>query len=274
MLKIKTQKKYPFNSKEDFTTGLYLVTEHALKYFRRYKNILQQFEKEYVSVSKVILVDIMIQQNNIIEGSMIDLIEALEKPENFSLLECASKKLNLVYDTFKDYEERLAINHSVLLNDFGDLSGASYIRFRKEHNKKKCALSLNEIWKDERIEDVLKKCQNARNYFHHFSEPKLITWRNFREDQLKKNPNFEWPTATIKLDICNIVNVLSILKLFEYHSYYFDMFNMLQFSIRMDYSLLAFGKNSAADFEIKIHEKVNDQSLHIISENGINLFYE
>lgn len=274
MFKIKTKKKYPFNSIEDFTTGLYLVAEHSLRYFRRYQNILEKFEDEYVIVSKKILLDTMIEQNNIIEGSITDLIEALEKPEKFSLLESASRKLGFEYDSFKDYEERLAINHSVLLNDFGDLSGASYLRFRKEHKKKKDSLGLNEIWQDEKIEDVLKKCQNARNYFHHFTEPKLLTWRNFREDQLRKNPNFEWPTNMIELNIYNIVNIISILKLHEYHYYYYQMFNILQFSIRMDYSLLAFGEDSATEFEIKMHEQVNDQSLHIISENGIKLFYE
>jgi hypothetical protein len=45
---LKKEKAYPFNSKEDFVKGLYLVAEHVLKYFLRYQKILKDFEEHFV----------------------------------------------------------------------------------------------------------------------------------------------------------------------------------------------------------------------------------
>lgn len=270
---MKKQKKYPFDSKDDFVIGLYLIAEHSIKYFMRYKKILEEFQNCYVMSAKQKLFEVMFETNNIIEGNESKLIEELKKPSNYYLVEKASQKINLTYDKFKDYEERLAINLNVLINDFGDLSGASYSRFRQEYKKKKYKLKLSDLTDDKKLDDLLGKCMKARNYIHHFAEPKLLTWRKYRENQLKDNQGIKWPPHNIELNISEIVNVISILTLFLMHNYYYELFNCLQYFIRKDYACLI-GTNNFPEVDFKIYHEVGDASEVTISENGGNLYLE
>jgi hypothetical protein len=214
----------------------------------------------------------MVEMDTIIEGDENKLLNELQKPSNNKLVQKASKEVNLRYDEFKDYEERMAVNQSVLLNDFGDLTGASYLRFRKEYEKKKEKLKLIELSTNEELNEILKTCQYSRNYVHHFSEPKLLSWRNYREDQLKNHPGVKWPPTNIELNICQITNVISILKLHAHHYYYYSMFNLLQYFIRNDYSLLTTGMGGNSQVIINRKESIEDHSAFIISENGGSLY--
>lgn len=272
---MKNQKRYPFNTIEDFKIGFYLVAEHSIRYFLRYKSILEEFQKDIVAPAKQILLSSMIEMNQIIEGDFEQVLTALQNEENSELVKRASETINLGYNEFKDYEERLSYNYNILLNDFGDLSGASYLRFRKEYDKKrKNNKNMPKLDDYQILDKLLRSCQKNRNYVHHFSEPKLVAWRNYRESQLAEYPGFIWPPKDIEITRFNITNIISILKLSQAHDSYFEFFNALQFCVRNDYCLLSSGTTAKGEIRFEIKDCIEDSSAFIISELGGQLYSE
>lgn len=272
---MKNQKRYPFNTIEDFKIGFYLVAEHSIKYFLRYKAILEEFQDNIVSPTKANLISTMLEMNNIIEGDFDQMLIELQSEKNSELVRRVSIAINLSYTTFKDYEERLSYNYNVLLNDFGDMSGASYLRFRKEYDKKrKNNHNMPKLDDYQVLNDLLSICQKNRNYAHHFSEPKLVAWRNYREAQLEKHSNIIWPPTDIEITRYTITNVISILKLFQTYDSYYNLFNALQFCIRNDYCFLATSTKANGDIKIKKIDSIEDSSAFTISELGGQLYSE
>jgi hypothetical protein len=213
--------------------------------------------------------------NRIIEGDFDQVLIEIQKEGNIDLVKITSQILNLNYNKYKDFEERLNYNYNVLLNDFGDLSGASYIRFRKEYEKKrKTTPQMPKLDDYQVLDTLLNVCQKNRNYEYHFSEPKLVAWRNYRESQLAKHPGVIWPPNDIEIIHCNITNIISILKLYQVHNYYFDLFNGLQFCIRNDYCLLSSGTKAKGEIRFESKDCIDDSSAVTISELGGKLYSE
>ena len=79
---MKNQKRYPFNTIEDFKIGFYLVAEHSIKYFLRYKAILEEFQDNIVSPTKANLISTMLEMNNIIEGDFDQMLIELQSEKN------------------------------------------------------------------------------------------------------------------------------------------------------------------------------------------------
>lgn len=209
---MKNQKKYPFDTKEDFAKGFYLIAEHATRYLYRYQDLLIGFQDNVICNAKKILVDTMVRTSSIIEGDFDTLLVELRKDEYKALVQSASFNLNLRHSEFKDYEERLNFNYGVLLNTFGDSAGMSYRRLKQEYNRKKEKLNLPLLKDDKLINDALNNCLKYGNYAHHFSEPKVLSWRRFREDQIKMFPSIIWPPADIEIIRCDITNIISLFE--------------------------------------------------------------
>lgn len=271
---MKNQKKYPFDTKEDFVKGFYLVGEHAIRYLYRYRDLLMNFESDIISNAKKILVESMIKTDSIIEGDFDTLLIELRKDKNKAVVQSASLNLNLRYSDFKDYEERLNFNYGALLNTFGDSAGMSYRRLRDEYNKKKEKLPLPLLKDNELVNKTLNDCLKSRNYAHHFSEPKVLSWRRFREEQIKAFPSVVWPPSDIEITRCDITNIISLFETFNFFSHYFDLFNSLQFMIRNDYCILATGTGCKGNVKFDILDKVEDYSAIVISEQGGTLYSE
>lgn len=209
-----------------------------------------------------------------ITGDFDPLLKSLRKDQYKNLVLSASRRLNLYYSDFKDYEERISYNHSILLNTFGDSAGASYFRLRKEYDKKRIKLNMPPLKHDVEIKKVLNYCLKCRNYVHHFSEPKLVTWRNFREQQLESHPNIVWPPNDLIITRYNIVNIGLLLEFFNFHNSCYEMFNLLQYAIRNDYCILATGNACNESIRFNIIDDVDDNSAIIISEEGSSLYSE
>lgn len=271
---MKNQKKYPFDTKEDFIKGFYLVAEHAIRYFYRYRDVLIEYQNKVVINAKDCLFKAMNKENIILEGDLDSVLDQLKKDNCSSVVQEASVNLNLRYNKFKDYEERLSYNYGMLLNTFGDSAGASYRRLRTEYNRRKDKLGLPNLTDLDGIDKALDVCLKNRNYVHHFSEPKLLTWRQYREEQIKRLPVMIWPPSDIEITRCDIINIIFVLDIFNGYNKYFDLFSALQFAIRNDYCILATGKGCHGEVKINTLNKVGDYSALTISEQGGNLYSE
>lgn len=271
---MKNQKKYPFDTKEDFVKGFYLVAEHATRYFFRYRDILMNFQEGIITNAKIILVESMVETNSIIEGDFDTLLTELRKDKNKAIVQSASFKLNLRHSDFKDFEERLNFNYGVLLNTYGDSAGMSYRRLRDEYKKKGGKLHLPLLKDNEHVNKALNDCLKSRNYAHHFSEPKVLSWRRFREDQIKAFPSVVWPPSDIEITRYDITNIISLFETFNFFNHYFDLFSALQFMIRNDYCILATGTGCKGTVKFDIWDKVEDYSAIVISEQGSSLYSE
>lgn len=271
---MKSQKKYPFDTKEHFVKGFYLIAEHSIRYFYRYRDVLMQYQDQIINDAKKCLLNAMVKENKILEGDLNSVLDQLKKENCNSVVQEASVNLNLCYNKFKDYEERLSYNYGMLLNTFGDSAGASYRRIRTEYNRRKDKLGLPQLTNLDKIDKALDECLKSRNYAHHFSEPKLLTWRRYREEQVKGIPLMTWPPLDIEITRCEIVNIIFALEVFNTYSNYFELFNALQFSIRNDYCILVTGKGCSGEVKIKILNKVDDYSALIISKQGSDLYSE
>ncbi|WP_026395135.1 hypothetical protein [Acetobacterium malicum] len=271
---MKNHKKYQFNTQEDFIKGFYLIAEHATRYFYRYRDLLTDSQKNLIGDAKKILFDLLIESNCCIEGDFKTLLVELKKDGYKDIVLSASHKLNLNYKNFKDYEERLSYNHGILLNTFGDSSGVSYFRLRSEYKKKFKELKLPHLTENHLIDKSLYDCLKSRNYAHHFSESKLLTWRNFREEQLRDHPDVIWPPNDIEITRCNITNIITLLETFYFYNTYYPLFSALQFFVRNDYCLLATGNGCHGTIIINELNKVDDYSALIISKQSGNLYSE
>ena len=258
---MKNQKKYPFDTKEDFAKGFYLVAEHVTRYLYRYRDLLISFQDDVISNAKEVLVDTMLKTSTIIEGDFDTMLVELRKDKHKTLVQSASLNLNLRHSKFKDYEERLNFNYGVLLNTFGDSAGASYRRLRDEYSRKKGILNLPQLQDDKLVSEALNSCLKSRNYVHHFSEPKLLSWRRFREEQIKLCPTVVWPPADIEITRCDITNIVSLLETFNFYNHYFDLFRVLQFMIRNDYCILATGIGCKGVVKFNVLDEVEDYLL-------------
>lgn len=269
---MKKIKQYPFETKKDIIIAYYLMAEHSGRYLLLMKEILKDMESQLVQEIKLNILSKMIKRNSIIEGDFKKYLLELEKEENRILIIESSNSLKIKFEVFKSYEERLAINESVLLNDFGDLSDAvSYYKLRKIHNKCKTKLGLPELTDFNKIEGLLKECNINRNYTHHFTEPKLLTWRQFREQQLQNYPGYIWPPEDIEITRASYMNVLTVLRTFDLYTHKWEMFNILQFCLRNDYSIL--NGTKVAKLKLKEVDCIEDSSALEISKLGTDLFW-
>lgn len=216
----------------------------------------------------------MTETNCVIEGDFKTLLIELKKDSHKALALSASRGLNLHYNEFKDYEERLSYNHGILLNTFGDSAGVSYFRLRAEYKKKKEKLNLPPLTDSEPVDEALSSCLKSRNYAHHFSEPKLLAWRKFREEQIKAYPYVTWPPCDIEITRCDITNIVFLLEIFDFFNHYYDLFSALQFCVRNDYCILKTGTSCKGDIKFNTLNKIDDYSALVISEQGSSLYSE
>ena len=82
---MKNQKKYPFDTKEDFAKGFYLVAEHVTRYLYRYRDLLISFQDDVISNAKEVLVDTMLKTSTIIEGDFDTMLVELRKDKHKTL---------------------------------------------------------------------------------------------------------------------------------------------------------------------------------------------
>lgn len=271
---MKSQKRYPFDTKDDFIKGFYLIAEYVIRYFCRYRDVLIEYQNEIIINAKDCLLKAMKKENRTLEEDLDGVLDQLRKKDFSAVVQEASVNLNLRYNKFKDYEERLSYNYGMLLNAFGDSAGISYRRIRTEYNRRKDKLGLPNLTDLDGIDKALDICLKNRNYVHHFSEPKLLTWRQYREEQVKRFPTMTWPPLDIEINRCEIVNIIFILDIFNGYSKYFDLFSALQFASRNDYCILATGKGCNGEVKINRLNMVDDYSALTISEQGCNLYSE
>ncbi|MCC9295967.1 hypothetical protein LN736_13965 [Clostridium sp. WLY-B-L2] len=268
---MKKIKQYPFENKQDFIVAFYLMAEHSGRYILLMKSVLQDMETALIGRIKQTLVKIMIDSNSLIEGDDSKLISELGKKENEWLLLESSNRLKIKYNKFKSFEERLAFNASVLLNDFGDLSeGISYYKLRKTYSRLEGKLELPQLSNYDKIMQMLEKCNRWRNYNHHFIEPKLIAWREYREKQLHNDSTYCWPTIDIEIVRDSFMNTLTVLKTHKLYYNQFSLFNCLYYALRSDYSMLI-GERNVADIKFKKIDSIEDRSAFDISELGGDL---
>lgn len=269
---MKRIKQYPWKSKEDFIIAFYLMAEHSGKYFFLFRQALLDMEKNLVTPIKHCLLSIMSETNTLIEGDEKRLLLELEKVENRYLVMEANKRLKIKYKEFKSLEERLSNNTSILLNDFGDLSqGVSYYKLRNNYSKIQKLLGLPKLTNDTEVQILLKRCNLERNYIHHFTEPKLLAWRQYREQQLLQYPHHIWPTKNIEIEKDTYVSIISVLKTYELYHLKYSLFNCLHFCLRRDYSVLI-GEEKTAELIYSESDFLEDGSAWDISELGTDLF--
>ena len=269
---MKKIKQYPFENKQDFIVAFYLMAEHSGRYFLLMKSVLQDMETALIVRIKQTLVEIMIENNSFIEGDTSKLISELKKNENEWLLLESSNRLKITYNEFKSFEERLAFNASVLLNDFGDLSaGISYYKLKKAYSRVEDKLGLPQLSNHNEIMQMLEKCNRLRNYSHHFTEPKLVAWKEYREKQLHNHPTYDWPPKDIEIVRDSFMNTLTVLKTHEFYYNQFMLFNCLHYALRLDYSIVI-GEENAAEIKFTEINSIEDGSAFDISELGGALY--
>lgn len=269
---MKKIKQYPWENKRDFIIAFYLIAEHSGKYFFLFQQLLQDMENELITPIKKCLFDIMVETNTFIEGDEQHFLSQIEKEGNKDLVSEANRRLKITYKKYKSIEERLSNNTNVLLNDFGDLSqGVSYYKLRNSYKKVQKSLGLPLLTDDEEVKMLLKKCNSERNYLHHFTEPKLLAWRQYREQQLEKKVDYIWPPKDIEIEKESYMNVVSVLKTHELYYSKFCLFNCLHFCLRRDYSTLI-GEKEVADLKYTESNSFENGSAWDISGLGSNLF--
>lgn len=220
-------KEYQFISKNDLVIYLSLTLELSCRHFDRYKKYLKEFEE-------------FILNNDKIE-----------------------------YEKYKELEDMLYTPKHFLLNLFGDRSkkSTSYFRIRKEMKCKAEEFGFDYVEHSEEVLEIFNKIYKIRNYEHHFTDSKIIEWRDYRLNQIESGMNVVWPNSSIEITYYKYLDRSIIIKnLEEMISQKNDFEKLLQL-MKKDYSYLIGKKMSVKRV---YQERTLPNHNLIISKNGID----